>query len=65
MWLFSIGNGAKIQPLEKGRKSPESAHVNARSRDGALVTDSTHPLFSRLYVQLVNEIVHLVRNGNL
>ena len=21
-WLFSIGNGAKIQPLEKGRKSP-------------------------------------------
>ena len=22
MWLFSIGNGAKIQPLEKGRKSP-------------------------------------------
>ena len=23
MWLFSIGNGAEIQPLEKGRKSPE------------------------------------------
>ena len=21
-WLFSIGNGAEIQPLEKGRKSP-------------------------------------------
>ena len=22
-WLFSIGNGAKIRPLEMGRKSPE------------------------------------------
>ena len=21
-WLFSIGNGAEIRPLEKGRKSP-------------------------------------------
>ena len=21
-WLFSFGNGAEIQPLEKGRKSP-------------------------------------------
>ena len=22
-WLFSIGNGAKIRPLEKGRKCPD------------------------------------------
>ena len=22
-WLFSIGNGAEIRPLEMGRKSPE------------------------------------------
>ena len=22
MWLFSIGNGTEIQPLEMGRKSP-------------------------------------------
>ena len=22
-WLFSIGNGAEIQPLEKGRKCPD------------------------------------------
>ena len=21
-WLFSFGNGAEIEPLEKGRKSP-------------------------------------------
>ena len=24
-WLFLIGNGAKIRPLEKGRKSPEKS----------------------------------------
>ena len=23
MWLFSIGNGPEIWPLEKGRKCPE------------------------------------------
>ena len=23
-WLFSIGNGAEIPPLEMGRKSPDS-----------------------------------------
>ena len=26
-WLFSIGNGAEIQPLEMGRKSPEDSLV--------------------------------------
>ena len=24
-WLFSIGNGAEIRPLEMGKKSPVSA----------------------------------------
>ena len=24
MWLFYIGNGAEIRPLEMGRKSPEN-----------------------------------------
>ena len=26
-WLFSIGNGAEIRPLEKGRKGPELKKV--------------------------------------
>ena len=25
-WIFLIGNGAEIQPLEKGRKSPALLH---------------------------------------
>ena len=27
MWLFSIGNGAEIRPLEMGRKSPEQKRL--------------------------------------
>ena len=30
--LFSIGNGAEIQPLEKGRKCPEQ-HLNLDHKD--------------------------------
>ena len=30
MWLFSIGNGVEIRPLEKGRKSPaEYSHFGS------------------------------------
>ena len=33
-WLFSIGNGAEIRPLDKGRKSPvEAAHANCLTLD--------------------------------
>ena len=27
-WLFSIGNGAEIRPIEKGRKSPVCSSLN-------------------------------------
>ena len=26
-WLFLIGNGAEILPLEMGRKSPDLSHI--------------------------------------
>ena len=28
-WLFSIGNGAQIRPLEMGRKSPDTESYTA------------------------------------
>ena len=41
-WLFSIGNGAKIRPLEMGRKSPVSQFVNQYlSRDQILKVMAT------------------------
>ena len=30
-WLFSIGNGAEIWPLEKGRKSPALCNITLKS----------------------------------
>ena len=40
MWLFLIGNGAKIRPLEMGRKGPESPFAQLLERlmiEGLLV----------------------------
>ena len=42
-WLFLIGNGAEIQPLEMGRKSPESSfHTRKKSYLGENRAPSPH-----------------------
>ena len=42
-WLFSIGNGTEIVPLEKGRKSPVRSSLSAaeESFDPLLYTECT------------------------
>ena len=47
------------------KRTKKKTQVIVQGYDSHLVTDSTRPIFFRLYVQLVNDIVHLVRNGNL
>ena len=46
-------------------RTKRKTQMSVQGHDSSLVTDSTRPIFYRLYVHLVNDIVHLVRNGNL
>ena len=36
-WLFSIGNGADVRPLEKGRKSSELLTMQECKRVGDII----------------------------
>ena len=41
MWLFSIENGAKIRPLEKGRNSPVQTHELVQTQSQLRALDHT------------------------
>ena len=59
-WLFSIGNGAEIQPLEIGRKSPVLLHVyegGSICNENPFITPSTNALESYAICQTKDQSV--------
>ena len=63
-WLFLIGNGAEIRPLEKGRKSPgvrsdvSGETVNTGSSEPSMLVDAiiTKIAFAGSFVSVLIDI---------
>ena len=50
-WLFLIGNGAEIRPLEMGRKSPDGVWVSCIFKQGTIMA-----------LRFVTFVAHILHN---